>query len=147
MSLSTQARLAGSRSACLAESRSAGLAGSRSAGLAVSRSVRAGTQARIMIMMPLCLASVRLQCAAAVMVPGPVMVLRARSPGGQRAGMRLCRHEIVPSLARAAGVPAGPGPAFKYNRGKALGTAGSRSAGLAVSRSAGLALLEVSCAA
>jgi hypothetical protein len=59
----------------------------------------------------------RRQCgAAAVMVPGSVMDLRARSPGGQRAGMRLCRHEIVPS--RAAGVPAGPGPTFKpeYNR-------------------------------
>jgi len=51
---------------------------------------------------------------------GAVMVLpsRARSPGEQRAGMRfkLCRHEIVPSRAAAA-VPAGPGLAFKYNRG------------------------------
>ena len=62
----------------------------------------------------------RPQCAAAVMLPGPGMVLRARSRGGQRAGMRLCRHEIVPSESRAAAaaVPAGPGPAFKYNRGE-----------------------------
>ena len=113
------------------------------------------SRARIIMMMPLCLASASMrprppQCgAAAVMVPGPVMVLRARSPGGQRAGMGLCRHEIMPS--RAAGVPAGPGPASSITAGKALGTvaAGSHhdSARLAVSRSAGLSLLEVSCAA